>query len=174
MPPGVRKLALTVHVTSSLGWFGAVAAFLALAVAGLTGEDPQRVRAAYLAMELIASFVLVPLSFASLLGGLVQSLGTSWGLFRHYWVIAKLLLTVFATLVLLLHMQPIRHLALAAAETGLAGSDLRGFRVQLVANAVAALVVLLMAATLSIFKPKGITPYGLRKQREQRAVSPKP
>ena len=30
---GFRKLALTTHVTSSVGWIGAVAGFLALAVA---------------------------------------------------------------------------------------------------------------------------------------------
>jgi hypothetical protein len=37
MTPRLRKFALTAHVTSSVGWLGAVAAFLALAVAGLTG-----------------------------------------------------------------------------------------------------------------------------------------
>ena len=41
-------------------------------------------RGAYLAMDLIGWFVIVPLSLASLLTGLVQALGTTWGLFRHY------------------------------------------------------------------------------------------
>ncbi|HYN23361.1 MAG TPA: hypothetical protein VE078_20565, partial [Thermoanaerobaculia bacterium] len=63
-----------------------------------------RVRAAYLAMELTAWFVIVPLILASLLTGLVQSLGTTWGLFRHYWVLAKLVLTVFVTIVLMLQL----------------------------------------------------------------------
>ena len=56
MPPGLRKVALTAHVTSSIGWFGAVAGFLALALVGLTSQDAQLVRAAYLAMELITRF----------------------------------------------------------------------------------------------------------------------
>ena len=76
MTPSLRKLALTAHVTSSVGWLGAVAAFLALAIAGLTSRDPQMVRAAYLAMELTGWFVIVPLSLASPLTGLVQSLCT--------------------------------------------------------------------------------------------------
>ena len=63
MSPGLRKFALTAHVTSSIGWFGAVAAFLALAIAGLTSQDAQIVRAAYLAMELTTWFVIVPLAF---------------------------------------------------------------------------------------------------------------
>ena len=51
MTPRLYKFALTAHVTSSIGWFGAVAAFLALSIAGMIGQDTQLVRAAYLAME---------------------------------------------------------------------------------------------------------------------------
>jgi hypothetical protein len=172
MTPGLRKFALTTHVTSSVGWLGAVASFLALSVVGLNSQDARMVRAAYLAMELTAWFVIVPLSLASLLTGLVQSLGTTWGLFRHYWVVVKLLITVLATLILLLHMRPISHMAGVAAETTLSSAELRGLRLQLVADAGAALLVLLVATTLSVYKPRGITRYGWRKQREQRPVSP--
>ncbi|WP_287249226.1 hypothetical protein [Mesorhizobium sp.] len=111
MTPGLRKFTLTVHVTSSVGTLGAVAGFLALAVAGLASEDSQMVSAAYLAMELIAWYVIVPLVLASLVTGLVQSLGTPWGLFRHYWVLTKLLLNVLVTIVLLLQLELIGYLA---------------------------------------------------------------
>jgi hypothetical protein len=171
MTPHLRKLTLTTHVTSSVGWLGAVAVFLALAVAGLISQDAQMVRAAYLAMELTAWFVIVPLSLASLLTGLVQSLGTKWGLFRHYWVVVKFLLTILATLVLLLHTQTIRYLAGVAAEMTLSSADLRGLRIQLIANAGAALLVLLVNTTLAVYKPRGLTRYGWRKQHEQRTVS---
>ncbi|MEO6437086.1 MAG: hypothetical protein ABIP55_15185 [Tepidisphaeraceae bacterium] len=179
MTPNIRKFALTAHVTSSVGWLGAVAGFLALAVAGLTSQDAQTVSAAYLAMKLTAWFVIVPFSLAAPLTGLIQSLGTTWGLFRHYWVLAKLLITIPATLVLLLHMQPIRRLASAAAETTLSSGDLRGLRIKLVANAGAALLVLLVATTLSVYKPWGMTRYGLRQQHHQgrpdrTSNSPKP
>src|SRR5215207_4847851 len=110
MAPRLRKFTLTAHVAFSVGWLGAVAGFLALAVAGLTSQDAQTVRAAYLAMELTAWFVIAPLSLASLLTGLVQSLGTTWGLFRHYWVVAKLL-NVLATIALLMWLPSIRYLA---------------------------------------------------------------
>jgi len=61
MTPRLRKFALTTHITSSIGWFGAVAAFVALAIAGMISYDAQMVRAAYLAMELTTWFVIVPL-----------------------------------------------------------------------------------------------------------------
>lgn len=96
MTPGLRKLALTAHVSCSVGLLGSIAAFLALALARLNAQDAHIVRAAYLAMDLTARSVIVPLAFAALLTGLIQSLGTPWGLFRHYWVVAKLLITAFA------------------------------------------------------------------------------
>jgi hypothetical protein len=170
LTPSLRKLTLTAHVTSSVAWLGAVAAFLALAVAGLTSRDAQVVRSADFAMDLTACFVIVPLCFASLLTGLVSSLGTPWGLFRHYWVFMKLLITVLATVVLLVHMQPISVLASAAATAStLSGADLQGLRKLLVTAASATLLVLLVLTVLSMYKPRGMTRYGWRRQREQRA-----
>lgn len=171
MKPRLRRLSLTAHVTASVGWLGAVATFLAFAVTGLTSQEAQMVRSAYLAMELTASFVIVPLSLALLITGLVQSLGTKWGLFRHYWILAKLLINILCTVVLLLHMQPITVLAGVAAETTLSSADFRETRIQLVVNAGAALLALLVATTLAVYKPRGLNRYGWRKQREQRMVS---
>jgi hypothetical protein len=170
MTPRLRKFALTAHITSSVGWLGVVTSFLALAVAGLTSQDPQIVQAAYLAMELIARFIIVPLCLASLLTGLVLSLGTKWGLFRHYWILMKLLITILATIGLLVHMQSISYLAGVAAETTLSITDLR-MQIQLVVAASAALLVLLVATILAVYKPRGLTRYGWRKQHDQRKVS---
>jgi len=165
MTPRLRKLVLTAHVTLSVGWLGAVAAFLALAVSGLVGRDAQLVRADYLAMDLIGWYVIVPCSLAALFVGLVQSLGTEWGLFRHYWVLVKFVLTVAATGLLLLHMQLVSYLSSVAANTALSGGDLRDLRLQLVGDAGAALLVLLAATALSIYKPRGMTRRGRRAQR---------
>jgi hypothetical protein len=170
MTPGLRKFALTAHVTSSVGTLGAVAGFLALAVAGLTSTDSEVVRAAYLAMELTAWYVIVPLVLASLVTGLVQSLGTPWGLFRHYWVVAKLLLNVLVTIVLLLQLELIGYLADVPAETMLSSADLRGLRVSPVIHAAGGLLVLLVPVALSLYKPRGLTRYGWRKQHEASTV----
>ena len=169
MTPGLRKFVLTAHVASSVGWLGAVVAYLALAVAALTLQDAQTVRAAWIAMELTGWFVIVPLALALLLIGLVQSLGTKWGLFRHYWVLVKFLIAIFATIVLLIHTQPISLLAGAAAETD--SANLAGLRGELIHSG-GGLLVLLVTTTLSVYKPRGMTPYGWRKEHEQRKASP--
>jgi len=169
MTPRLRKFALTAHVTSSVGWLGAVGVFLALAVVGLTSQDAQTVRGAYLVMEPAAWVVLVPLAFASLLTGIVMSLGTAWGLFRHYWVLFKLAITVFATVILLIYMGTFRYMAGVAADPS---ADLRIVRnPSPTVHAVLALLVLLVAAVLAVYKPQAMTPYGRRKQRDQATVS---
>jgi hypothetical protein len=166
--PGLRKFALTAHVACSVGWLGAVAGFLALAVAGLSSRDPQTVAAAYPAMELITVCVIVPLSLASLLTGIIQSLGTPWGLFRHYWVLIKLLLTSVATVVLLLQLGPLGYLGNAARGASSPIADLRVLGTSMAIHGAGGLLVLLMTTILSVYKPRGLTRYGQRKQHEQR------
>jgi hypothetical protein len=167
MEPRLRKFALTAHISSSVGWLGAIAGFLALAITGLTKQDAQIARAADLGMDWIGWFVLVPLSFASLLTGLVQSLGTEWGLFRHYWILAKLLINVLGNVGLLMFMLLFRSVVTAVPTSGRANvGELRSPSPLL--HAGVALLVLLVVTFLSVYKPRGITPYGCRKQDERR------
>ncbi len=114
-------------------------------------------------MGLIGWCVIVPLSLASLLTGLAQGLGTPWGFFRHYWVVAKLIITVFATILLLVQMQPVGRIAGVAVEKTLFSGDLRGLRIQLIADAGTAVLALLVATALSVFKPWGITAFGRKR-----------
>ena len=170
--PRLRKLGLTAHVIASVGWLGAIVVFVALSVVGVTSDEPEVVRAAYLAMESIGWFVLVPLSVASLLTGLVQSLGTKWGLLRHYWVIVKLAINVAATVVLLMYMQTLSSLAEIAAQPAAPAGALDGLRSPSpVLHAIAALLLLIVAVTLSVYKPAGMTRYGQRRQQERRVAS---
>jgi hypothetical protein len=165
MRPGVRKFALSAHLTFSVGWIGALVAYLSLGVAAVTSEDLQTVRAAWVAMELTGWYVIVPLALGSLATGLVMALGTKWGLFRQYWVLISFVLTVLATVVLLLHMPTVSSIADAAQEAE--GATLDRLGGDLLHPGIG-LVVLLVVQTLNIYKPPGLTRYGWRKQQEQR------
>ena len=177
MGPSLRKLALSVHLTFSVGWIGAVFVYLAFSVAAMTSRDPQTVPAAWIAMELTGWYVIVPLSIASLLTGLVMALGTKWGLFRHYWVLFSLVLTIVATVVLILHMPDVSVMANVAREAK--GASLRGLDEHLyhrlddgdLLHPGLGLVVLLVVQVLNLYKPQGMTRYGWRKQQEQRVMS---
>jgi hypothetical protein len=163
MTPALRRFTYTTHITSSVGWVGAVLAFLALAVIGFTSDDELVARGAYLVMAPAAWFVLVPLAHASLLSGIALSLGTTWGLFRHYWVVLKLLITAFATVILLIYMGTFRQMAGVAADPVVDMAAVRN--ASPVVHSVLALLLLLAATVLGVYKPLGMTAYGRRKQK---------
>jgi hypothetical protein len=159
MGPRLRKFALTSHITFSIGWIGAVLAFLALVLTAMTRDDPATLRGAWIA--------IVPLAVASLLTGLVMSLGTKWGLFRHYWTMISLVLTIAATAVLLGNMQSVSHFAAMATDDAADPGALRGALDGELLHAGAGLVVLLVVQVLNVYKPQGMTRYGRREQGAQ-------
>jgi hypothetical protein len=144
MAPATRRVALTVHVVCSVGWIGAAAAYLVLAVAGATSREVLTVRAAWIGMQLTGWYAIVPLGCLAFLTGLVMSLCTPWGLLRHYWVLIAFLLTALALAVLLLHMPTVTRAADVARSTDAAtlGGD--------VVHPALGLVVLVVVATLNI------------------------
>ncbi len=167
--PALRRFTFTAHVTSSVGWLGAVIVFISLAAIGLSSEDEATVRGAYLVMAPAAWLALVPLAHASLLSGIALSLGTTWGLFRHYWVVLKLIITLFSTVVLLVYMGTFRQMAGVAVdpvvELGLVRNP------SPLVHAILALILLVVATVLAIYKPFGMTPYGVRKRDERHLPS---
>ena len=164
---GLRKLGLLAHITTSVGWLGAVFGFLALAIAATTGSDVETVRAAYLGMDWTLRYAIVPLAVTSVIIAVVQSLVSPWGLVRYWWVVVKLVLTIAATLVLVQYTQTMTHLVEAAARPSTA-NVLRGLALSPVLHASAGALVLLAANVLSVYKPRGLTPYGWRWEDDQR------
>jgi hypothetical protein len=164
MTPRLRKFALTAHVTSSVGWLGAAGSFLALAVAGLTTQNAEIVRATYIGMELTGWYVIVPFCLAAMVTGLVMSLGTPWGLFRYYWVLVKFLITVIAILILFGFTQTLGSLGELAANRTLSIDELRSLNQSPALHSGGGLVALLVTTILAVYKPWGMTPYGRRKQ----------
>ena len=170
MTPRLTKFALTSHIIFSVSWLGAVAGFLVLSIAGVTSHDVEIVRSVYLSMNLIGFYIIVPLSFGSLATGLVQSLGTSWGLFRQYWTVVKLVLTTGAVLLLLIHQFMAVERAAKSVSVSAAGTmpNVGHTGDELVNKAALAILVLLVTTTLSVYKPWGLTQYGRRIQRKLR------
>ncbi|KKB77481.1 hypothetical protein VW35_15175 [Devosia soli] len=157
--PSLRKIIMILHVATSAGLIGGVLCFLVLAVAGLTGGTNL-----YAAADLIARLIVLPLASAALAIGIVQSLVSPWGLVQHYWVIVKLVATAFVLAVLVLQLPGITALgSMTVSEIALPQNASQ--RLSLVLHAGTGLVPLALCLVLSIFKPKGLTPYGWRKTK---------
>lgn len=163
MSPRLRKLMLTVHVTASVGWLGTIAAYIALNVPALASDDEQTVRAAYLMMDVVMRYALLPLAATALATGIVQALGTPWGLFRHYWVTISLALTTFAFVILVLHLPAVEDMAAVAADPQADVIHLGGD----LFHSIGGLVVLLVPLALNMYKPRGLTRYGWRTQNQR-------
>lgn len=170
MGPRLRKIMLTFHVVVSVGWIGAVAAYLVLDATATTSDDIPTLRGAYVSMDLITQWAIIPLAYATLVTGLIMSLGTKWGLFRHYWVIISLVVTLFAMLILLVEDGTIKSLAETAVDPATTDDRLRALPGTLF-HSVGGTVVLLVVLVLNVYKPRGLTAYGWRKQQQERGVA---
>lgn len=155
----VRKGVLAIHILFAVGWVGGVIAYLALVAGAWRSSSSQMLRAAWIGMELIGWYVLVPLAIGTLVTGIVMGVGTHWGLFRYYWVVFSLVLTIIAAGVLFGHMPTVSSVAdIANASPDPAREALFGE----VLHAGGGLIVLLCVLGLNVFKPPGLTPYGHR------------
>lgn len=160
--PVARKVLLAVHLLCSLGWVGAVIAYLALALAVPIADDPVTTRSAWVGMELIGWYALAPLAVLATVTGIALALVTRWGLFRHYWVVISLLGTTLLTVVLLLHLPSVSstadHARVATPDelAGL-GSD--------IAHALVGGILLVGILVLNVLKPQGLTRYGWNRQQ---------
>jgi hypothetical protein len=169
MRPALRKLFLATHVALAVGWLGAVVTFLMLSLVAFMSHGPADVRSSYIAMNLVGLYVIIPLAVATLTTGLIEAFTTPWGLLRHYWVIAKLILVVMATTLLLLHQYSAVAVAAqrAVAAAGDAVPDIGALGKQLVLDASLASMALLAAVALAVYKPRGLTPYGRERLQAQ-------
>ena len=166
MGPRLRKLVLAVHLSVSIAWVGAIAAYLPFDVVTASTADAASLRTAYLAMDLIASRVIVPLAVAALLTGFVVSAGTRWGLLRHWWVVISLLLTTLATVVLLVETRTIASLAAVAADPATSAEELGALGSTLL-HSLGGMAILLVVLVLNVYKPRGLTRYGWRRQQAE-------
>jgi len=92
-------------------------------------------------------------------------------LFRHYWVLFKLLINALATILLRFHTQRTGILARSPQETIFSGGNVGRLQIQLVADVAAAILLMLVVTTLSVYKLRSMTTDGAGKQHKQRGLA---
>ncbi len=154
MSPSVRRSVLTAHIVASVGLLGDSAGFLAVAVRAAGTDDPALASSSYELLEMFSIFFGIPLSMITLVTGLALGFGTKWGVLRHRWVTAKLLLVLSVILVGALIIGP----SLSLMQDGTGGRE-----TTLIVAPAYQVMALLLATGLSVFKPGG------RRSRARRA-----
>jgi uncharacterized membrane protein len=148
-----------VHITSSVGWVGAILTYLTINIIALTSSDAPTVRGAYLLMEPLVRYAIIPMAVTSLITGVVMALVTRWGLLKHRWVATSLWLTLVAVGVLIGHIGEVSELtahAAAPVTDGPARADLP--------HTIGGLLVVSVPLVLNIYKLRGLTRRGRRLQ----------
>ena len=139
-----RRTLLTAHILLSVGLFGDVAGFLAVAIRAASTDDPAVARASYDILAMFSTFFGIPLSLGALLTGIGLGLGTRWGVLRYPWTTAKLILVLTVVLMGALVLGP-------SVEQMRDGSG--GVEGRILLGAGWDLLALGTATVLSVFKP---------------------
>lgn len=171
MTSPVRKSVMVLHTVAGIGWMGVDIALLALLITARTTDDPALVVSGFNAIGIVVPVAVPPLSLLILLTGILQGLGTPWGLVRYWWVLVKLVLSLVMTVLVFLSLLPgIREMTVLADTTMSADAlraSLGSLPNTLMFPPIVSFLMLGTAAILSIFKPWGRTPWS----REIRASS---
>jgi Predicted integral membrane protein (DUF2269) len=168
-----RKLTLTIHIISAIGWIGVDFVLFVFAFTGLTSDDPSTIATCYLAIEMFAVVLLVPLGVLSLATGLLLGWGSKYGILRYHWVLWKLVLNlVLTTLVVILLRPGVSEAAdLVAASPNMISDELDQARANLIFPPTVSITALTIATVLAVYKPWGRTRYGQRRlEMERRRV----
>lgn len=152
-----RRFVVVVHSVSSSVWLGLTAGLLALGVKAYTSQSPDIATFAYRAMDVFGDYVLIPVSLATLISGVVLSLGTPWGLIRYKWVAWKFVLTLITVGLVCFSLAP----GLSEnADMAMAGRPVIDVNLIVIPTVASSAYVFMLA--LSILKPWGPTPHGRR------------
>ena len=165
-----RKLTLTIHIITALGWIGVDFVLFVFAVTGMTSDDPTTLAMCYRAIDLFAVVLLLPLGLLSLASGLLLGWGSKYGSLRYRWVFWKLVLNlVLTTLVVVLLRPAVSDAADAVAgPTATLNDRLDQAQSNLIFPPTVSITALTLATVLAVYKPWGRTKYGRRRLEEER------
>jgi hypothetical protein len=151
LSPGPRKWLVAAHTLVGVGWFGIVLAKLVLEiVAGSTG-DLSLARAGFVFASALDRELFPQAAVMTLVTGVVLSLATPWGLFKYWWIVVKLALTVAVIATGVAFVGAWAEKGIVAAADG----DVAAVSIRLIGAAVVHLLMLGAATVISVLKPWG-------------------
>lgn len=168
LSPPARKVWLTLHVGISVGWLGLSLGMATLALTGLLAETHAVRHGAYELFHIFDLTIVIPSVVLSIITGLVVSLGTPWGLLKHWWVLTKFAISLSIPTTAAFESRWVTELVARTKDPAAEPGALGGW---LAAVAICFVVLLWVATTLSIIKPWGRTRWG-RKELAARRHAP--
>lgn len=157
MAPRTRRIWLVLHVGMSVGWLGLSLAMTTLAAVGLVAGSPALRHGAYEVMHIFDLAIVIPSMVLAIVTGLVVSLGTKWGLVKHWWVLVKFGIALSIPLVAAVESQWVQELGERTADPA---AEPGGLGIALLVCLGGYTAALWTATVLSVVKPWGRTRWG--------------
>ena len=153
--PRARKLTLTLHLLAAGAWVGVDVVVAVLVFVGWFADDPARRGTAYQALGWFVIWPMFTAGLVCLASGVLLGLGSKWGLVRYWWVLAKLVLNLVLTSLVLLALRPMMPDTVEHGRALAAGVPSDFDAATLFFPPVVSLVALTTATALAVFKPWG-------------------
>lgn len=159
--PSLYKLYLASHIIVSVGWLGTAYTKFFLELAAIMAESADVSKALLVAIEkLHVAFPIM--AIATIVTGVLLSLGTKWGILKHYWVAVKLVLTIgVISTAIQLDDRFVRQ-----SISSLSGQKMTPM-IPLICLTAAHMLMLGAATVISVYKPWGKTWFGRRFKGEE-------
>jgi hypothetical protein len=159
--PKPRKALVAAHAISAPCWVGVAVTFVAMSVVAMSTKNIHPTKAVYELMAVFDIKLLPWTNFATFLTGIALSMTTKWGLIRYYWVVAKIAIAVGILVMafgfLLDALVRAGEEAAALAATGGTAAQLSGAADVVLWGFGCAMLSLVGALLLSLYKPGGRT-----------------
>jgi hypothetical protein len=146
-----RSIGVTIHVVAALALLGVSSVLMVAGLRAATRDDAREAHSIYELLRLLTFSLDLPLAFITLLSGALLALTSIWGMFRYWWVIAKLAIYGATLIIGVVLIGPSLDTLIDVTETGSPRES--GARSTLIVAAGVQVVILIGAATLGVFKP---------------------
>jgi hypothetical protein len=89
-----RNWLLSLHIATGGLWFGTALCSVALALSITLLKPSNALHGINLARNVLGQYIIVPAAVFSVITGVLLCSFTNWGFFKHYWAIAKQIVTL--------------------------------------------------------------------------------
>ncbi len=155
LPRRTRKAVLVVHITSAGAWIGLDVVLAVLVVTAATTDSANTKAVSLQALELFAVGPMLVTGLVCLGSGLILGLGTKFGLVRYWWVAVKLVLNIVLVVLVATALRSGVHEAADQARLLATGGATDVAVGDLKFPPIVSPLALMIAATLSVYKPWG-------------------
>ncbi|MQA10499.1 MAG: hypothetical protein GEU98_18470 [Pseudonocardiaceae bacterium] len=153
LPRRWRQFVVLLHVILSVGWLGVAASALVLSIVAFFETRVPVLRAVYEFHGMLIAVLTRPIGIGAVVTGIILSLGTKWGLVRHYWVLTKFVLSIGAILLSAMVQTELIEVGLAYANTP-GSAELASAQSGILLVAIFHVVALGLSTGLSVYKPR--------------------